>query len=58
VEVSENSLPNLLEHRPTEGSAAGQTARYIEVGYKNAKALKGGVSAWKEAGYLIQGENK
>ncbi len=28
------------------------------MGYKNAKALKGGVLAWKEAEYSFQDENK
>jgi len=28
------------------------------MGYKNVKALKGGVSAWKEAGYSVKEENK
>ena len=36
-----------------EASAAGQAVLYLGKGYKNAKALKGGVSAWKEAGYSI-----
>jgi rhodanese-related sulfurtransferase len=39
-----------------EASAAGQAAKYIEMGYKNAKALLGGVEAWKKAGYPIIGE--
>jgi len=26
------------------------------MGYKNAKVLKGGVTAWKEAGYLLKTE--
>jgi rhodanese-related sulfurtransferase len=26
----------------------------MEMGYKNAKALKGGVKAWKEAGYPVK----
>lgn len=38
---------------PKEASAAGQAAKYIEMGYKNAKALGGGIEAWKKAGYPI-----
>ena len=38
---------------PKEASAAGQAVRYIEMGYKNAKVLGGGVTAWKDAGYSI-----
>jgi len=28
------------------------------MGYKNVKALKGGVAAWKEAGYPVKEDNK
>ena len=27
----------------------------IQAGYPNAKALKGGVAAWKEAGFPMEG---
>jgi hypothetical protein len=56
LEASENSLPNLLEDRASEESAAGQPARYIEMGCNNAKALKGRVTAWKEARGAIKQE--
>lgn len=38
---------------PKEASAAGQAAKFIEMGYKNVKVLGGGVLAWKDAGYSI-----
>jgi rhodanese-related sulfurtransferase len=28
-------------------------AKYIDNGYKNVKALRGGVEAWKEAGFKM-----
>jgi rhodanese-related sulfurtransferase len=34
-------------------ASAGQAAKYIELGYKNAKALAGGMEAWEKAGYPI-----
>jgi rhodanese-related sulfurtransferase len=40
-----------------EGSSARQAARYIGLGYRNVKALKGGVTAWKEVGYPIKEDN-
>ena len=36
-----------------EASAAGQAAKYIAKGFKNAKALSGGVEAWNRAGYPV-----
>ena len=36
-----------------EGSAAGQAAKYQAEGFANAKALKGGVAAWRAAGYPV-----
>jgi len=36
-----------------EATSAGLAARYIEMGYLNAKALRGGVEAWKEAGFPL-----
>lgn len=39
---------------PKEASAAGQAAEFIKKGYKNAKALGGGVHGWKKAGYPIE----
>jgi hypothetical protein len=36
-----------------EASAAGQAAKYIGMGYKNAKALGGGIEAWKKSGYSV-----
>ena len=36
-----------------EGSAAGQAAKYQAQGFAQAKALKGGVAAWRAAGYPI-----
>jgi len=38
---------------PAEGTATGQAAKAIEVGFRNAKALLGGVEAWKKAGYPL-----
>ena len=38
---------------PKEASSAGLAAEYLKNGYKNAKALGGGVNAWKKAGYPI-----
>jgi rhodanese-related sulfurtransferase len=29
-------------------------AQYIEKGYPNAKALKGGIDGWKAAGYSVK----
>jgi rhodanese-related sulfurtransferase len=34
-----------------EASAAGQAAKYREQGFTNVKVLKGGIEAWKAAGY-------
>ncbi len=34
-----------------EGSAAGQAAKYQAQGFANAKALKGGIDAWRAAAY-------
>ena len=39
---------------PKEASSAGLAAEYLKNGYKNAKALGGGVNAWKKAGYPIE----
>jgi rhodanese-related sulfurtransferase len=36
---------------PGEASAVGQAAKYQEQGFTNVKVLKGGVEAWKAAGY-------
>ena len=36
---------------PGEASAAGQAGKYIKDGYTNVTVLKGGVAAWKEAGF-------
>jgi rhodanese-related sulfurtransferase len=59
-----SKLPSLAKDREIvfycawtqEASAAREAARYIEMGYKNAKALLGGVEAWKKAGYSMVGE--
>ena len=40
-----------------EATAAGQAAKYLELGYQNAKALVGGVDAWRSAGYPTIGQN-
>ena len=56
-----SKLPSLAKDQETvfycawtkEASAAGQAAKYIEMGYKNAKALLGGIEAWKKAGYPV-----
>ena len=49
------SLPKDQEISSTaptgEASAAGQAARFQAMGFRNAKALKGGVEAWQRAGY-------
>ncbi len=36
-----------------EATAAGQAAKFQQRGFTKAKALKGGVEAWKQAGYAI-----
>ena len=36
-----------------EASAAGQAEKYINDGYTHVTVLKGGVDAWKEAGFPI-----
>src|ERR1043166_9423081 len=36
---------------PHEATPAGQAARFQSAGFRNAKALGGGVRAWQEAGY-------
>jgi len=36
-----------------EASAAREATKYIDMGFKNAKALLGGIEAWKKAGYPI-----
>ena len=36
---------------PQEASAVGQAAKLTNDGYPNVKVIKGGVEAWKEAGY-------
>lgn len=38
---------------PGEASAAGQAAKYQQRGFARARALKGGVGAWKQAGFPI-----
>jgi rhodanese-related sulfurtransferase len=38
---------------PAEASAVGQAAKYQEQGFTNVKVLKGGVEAWKAAGYAM-----
>lgn len=38
---------------PQEASAAGQAVKYLDMGYKNAKVLGGGVEGWKKAGYKV-----
>jgi rhodanese-related sulfurtransferase len=38
---------------PHEATAAGQAAALLKMGYPNAKALKGGVDAWQQAGYAM-----
>jgi rhodanese-related sulfurtransferase len=38
---------------PGEASAVGQAAKYREQGFTNVKVLKGGVEAWKAAGYSM-----
>jgi hypothetical protein len=44
---------------PTEGrECPSQAARYIQNGYKNARTLKGRVTAWNEAGGVIKEEKE
>ena len=38
---------------PGERTAAGQAAKYIDMGYQNVKCLAGGVEALKQAGYSM-----
>jgi rhodanese-related sulfurtransferase len=38
---------------PHEASAVGQAVALLKMGYPNIKVLKGGVDAWKEAGYAM-----
>lgn len=38
---------------PGEASAAGQADKCINDGYTNVSVLKGGVAAWKEAGFSV-----
>jgi rhodanese-related sulfurtransferase len=53
-----NSLPKSQEiifywAWPAEASAVGQAAKYQAQGFTNVKVLKGGVEAWKAAGYAM-----
>ena len=58
----ESKLPTLSKDQeiifycawPQEATSAGQAAQYIKHGYINAKALAGGVEAWRNAGYPIR----
>jgi rhodanese-related sulfurtransferase len=36
---------------PDEETAAGEAAKSLALGFSSAKALRGGVEGWKEAGY-------
>ena len=38
---------------PQEASAAGQAAKLLKDGYTGVSVLKGGVEAWKAAGYPL-----
>ena len=57
----QSDLPSLMKDQEIvfycawngEATAAGQAEKYLNEGYTGVKVLKGGVTAWKEAGLPI-----